>query len=155
MRRKRLQHAADTLCHMFCGWRLVNSGPQLELLGSGSLHIDALTESCEFEGNTLKRTLPIAGELHAWLTRDLATHGIAITDLREASLVATLQLAYRTARQGRGLMHCDIVCESRVITDEKSYTCTFRGAEAWEATRRTKAVQAVAVEGDVSGGIAP
>lgn len=43
MRRKRLQHAADTLCHMFCGWRLVNSYQELERLGSGTLLIDALT----------------------------------------------------------------------------------------------------------------
>ena len=43
MRRKRLKHAADTLCHMFCGWWLANSYTNLETLGSGTLAIDALS----------------------------------------------------------------------------------------------------------------
>ncbi len=33
MRRKRLQHDADVLCQMFCGWRLVYSYDRLLQLG--------------------------------------------------------------------------------------------------------------------------
>ena len=43
MRRKRLKHCADTLCHMFCGWRLVNSYADIESLGSGALKICRIT----------------------------------------------------------------------------------------------------------------
>jgi hypothetical protein len=62
VRRKRLQHAADTLCRMFCGWRLANSYRSLASLGAGTLRIDALGGSCEFKGERVE-TLSIAGEL--------------------------------------------------------------------------------------------
>lgn len=57
MRRKRLQHTADTICRMFCGWRLVNCMPQLVDLGSGTIHIDVLTGSCSFDGEAIPRRL--------------------------------------------------------------------------------------------------
>ena len=83
MRRKRLQHVADTLCHMFCGWRLLFSFAKLERIGSGTLEIDVLERTCRFEGEEIER-LTIADELHAWMTGDLAAHDMATSDLREA-----------------------------------------------------------------------
>src|SRR5687767_1271930 len=131
MGRKRLQHAADILCQMFCGWRLVNSYRELERLGSGTLVIDALTEVCTFDGQPIER-LPIAGELRAWLEQDLPENGVQIAELREAALTAELRFGW-VARGERGtrVVHfdpggdvvaparflvCEIECRSRVAT---------------------------------------
>src|SRR5689334_12628046 len=55
MNRKRLQHVADTMCQMFCGWRLIESKPNLVNLGSGILEIDAITGQCVFQGKSIGR----------------------------------------------------------------------------------------------------
>jgi hypothetical protein len=63
---KRLQHVADTMCQMFCGWRLIESKPNLVNLGSGTLEIDAITGQCLFQGKSFEQ-LTIAEEIRAWL----------------------------------------------------------------------------------------
>jgi hypothetical protein len=63
---KRLQHVADTMCQMFCGWRLIESNPNLVNLGSGALEIDAITGQCLFQGKSIDQ-LKIAEEIRAWL----------------------------------------------------------------------------------------
>ncbi len=146
MRRKRLQHVADTLCHMFCGWRLCSSYPDLEKLGSGTLSIDVLTQARTFQGQPVRR-LQIAGELAAWLHKDLAANRIDISDLREADLTADLrfdtvakdQRATRDAhfdQQGHHLvpprfLRCRIHCRAQVSTDEATYTSEYDDLEEW------------------------
>jgi len=85
MRRKRLQHAADTMCQMFCGWRLIGSKPSLVNLGSGTLEIDAITGQCLFQGKNIG-PLTIAEEIRAWLEQDLATNKIPIASLKARTL---------------------------------------------------------------------
>src|SRR5271157_2658722 len=85
MHRKRLQHIADTMCQMFCGWRLIESKPNLENLGSGTLEIDAITGQCHFQGKTMGQ-LTIAEEIRAWLQQDLETNNIPISMLTGAHL---------------------------------------------------------------------
>ena len=77
MRHKRLKHSADTLCHMFCGWRLANSYFDIEKLGSGTLTIDALSGESKFNGTPID-DLNIAGELHLWLIEDCHANGVNI-----------------------------------------------------------------------------
>src|SRR5205085_1874444 len=89
VRRKRLQHSADTFCQMFCGWRLANSYKDLGRLGSGTLSIDVLVGSCRFDGTPIE-PLNIAGELHSWLCEDLTAQGITIGALLRAGLTARL-----------------------------------------------------------------
>ena len=89
MRRKRLKHAADTMCHMFCGWRLANSYTNLETLGSGTLAIDALSGDATFNGDTIG-PLNIAGELHAWLREDCQNNDIPLSGIHHARLTAEL-----------------------------------------------------------------
>jgi hypothetical protein len=50
---KGLQHVADTMCQMFCGWRLIESKPNLANLGSGTLEIDTITGQCLFQGKSI------------------------------------------------------------------------------------------------------
>ncbi|HEX8694003.1 MAG TPA: hypothetical protein VF746_16390 [Longimicrobium sp.] len=146
MRRKRLQHAADNLCQMFCGWRLHGCYPELERLGSGTLVVDVLAEACTFEGEPIP-ALGIARELAAWLREDLAAHHIDVERLREARVTVEVRLgtvpkAERRTRDshfGPGGRHlvpprfvaCDLLCRSRVATDEKVYASEYRDYEEW------------------------
>ena len=92
MRRKRLQRTADTMCQMFCGWRLIGSKPNLLKLGSGTLEIDALTGQCVFQGKATGQ-ITIAEELRAWLQQDLLTNKIPIAALTGAQLAVKLSFS--------------------------------------------------------------
>jgi hypothetical protein len=144
MRTKRLQHAADSICQMFCGWRLIESKSSLLELGSGTLEIDALNGQCSFEGKTTG-PLSIAEEIRAWLRRDLETNGIPIAALTGVRLVANLSFsvvpwndrteeiffldgkAARTERMNRCIMNC----ESNVTTDAAVYRSTLIETQEW------------------------
>ncbi len=45
MRRKKLQHYANTVCHMFVGWRMGNDLETLSELPSGKIKVDLLSGS--------------------------------------------------------------------------------------------------------------
>src|SRR5258706_14444154 len=92
MSRRRLQHAADIWCQMFCGWRLTSFKPKLAELGSGTLEIDALSGRCWFEGNLLGH-VDIAEELRAWLHADLAANHVPPKTITNAKLTARLSLS--------------------------------------------------------------
>jgi len=146
MRRKRLKHAADTLCHMFCGWRLANSYSDIEMLGSGTLSIDALTGDSTFNESPTGE-LNIAGELHAWLIEDCQNYDIPIEQIRHARLTAELDLSktdwkHRTSNNHwfdenggkivwRKINRCVINCESSIVTDELEYKSAYDDVEEW------------------------
>lgn len=92
MRRKRLKHNAFILCHMFCGWRLINSYNRLVALGSGTLDINALTAGCRFNGEPIEQ-LSIALELQHWLLEDLAAQAVPVEAIRSADLEVRLAFA--------------------------------------------------------------
>lgn len=91
MGRKRLNHAAETFCAMFCGWRLMNSYVELQTLGSGVLDIDVLEPKCTFNGNPIA-PLSIAYELNGWLLDDMQKHNISIAELSSALLSVVIEL---------------------------------------------------------------
>lgn len=145
MRRKRLKHAAQNLCQIFCGWRLINSYRDLERWGSGILVIDALDGSCQFDGEPVPPTA-IAGELHAWLEDDLRSSGIPREALRYARLTASLRFTSVTPRdrvtrdqhftEGVHLGSVQfnrvaILCFGEVATDEVVYRADYRDVEEW------------------------
>jgi hypothetical protein len=86
---KRLQHVADTMCQMYCGWRLIESKPNLVNLGSGTLEIDAITGQSLFQGKSIDQP-KIAEEIRAWLRQDLATNKIPVAVLTGARLAVKL-----------------------------------------------------------------
>ena len=144
MRRNRLQHAADTICQMFCGWRLIESKPSLLNLGSGTLEIDAITGQCRFAGETTGQ-LDIAEEIRAWLRRDLESNEIPIAALTGARLVVELSFSVVPWNERTGeifvsdgkatrtdqMNRCIINCESKVTTDEAIYRCRLMETQEW------------------------
>jgi hypothetical protein len=146
VRRKRLKHDAFILCHMFCGWRLVNCYGRLVALGSGVLDIDVLTAQCRLNGQPVE-PLPIAWELHHWLREDLAAQGVPIEAVRSARLEVRLEFSEvaprarvsRTAPFGADGEHfsgpafhrCAIACRSELTTDEVVYSAGYEDVEEW------------------------
>ncbi len=146
MRRKRLKHNAFILCHMFCGWRLVNCYDRLVALGSGTLQINALTAECRFNGEPVE-PLSIAWELHHWLREDLAAQRLTIEEIQSARLDARLELSLvarrarvtRAAHFGADRQHvsgpmfhrCSIACRSELATDDTVYCAEYEDVEEW------------------------
>ena len=146
MRRKRLKNTAFTLCHMFCGWRLLNCYKEMISLGSGELLIDVPSARCQFNGTAIP-SLSIAHELESWYRQELAANKIPVEGIRSATLSARLELQTidrkrrRTASQyfaadgmpirSPKLYQCQIECESKIITDETEYQARFADIEEW------------------------
>jgi hypothetical protein len=144
MRRERLQNISDTMCQMFCGWRLINSKPNLLTLGSGVLEIDAITGECLFQGKTLAQ-LTIAEEIRAWMHQELATNDIPIAGLTGARLAVNLifsvvpwsepsrEIFYSEGRAVRTnkMNRCILECSSCVTTDETVYRSKLREIQDW------------------------
>jgi hypothetical protein len=145
MRRKRLKHAADILCQMFCGWRLSNCKPELVKLGSGKLTIDALSGNCQFNGVAIPE-LSIANEIKLWLREDMERSHISMECLTRAALLAMLNFDEITwhDRKGKDMffnnggavkadrMHrCVIDCESEITTNESVYKSHYHEVEEW------------------------
>jgi hypothetical protein len=125
MKQQRLQHQADILAHMACGWRVVNDLRQLAELGRGRIEMDALTGNAQFEDRPLSR-FSLGKELAAWLARDGQDNGVPLEHIRRARVsldfAATLDAARKTISLSRR-------AKSVVETDERTFTGTFEKAE--------------------------
>jgi hypothetical protein len=130
MRRKVLKNTAYTLCHMFRGWQLLNDYRVLTELGSGTLEVDVLSGACYHESAAVA-PLSIAQVLRRWLIQDLGRHHIPLNAIQQARLVVTLKIDKHDGQQNhrtvwasptRHFVGCRLVAQSRVLTDEASYT---------------------------------
>ena len=144
MRGKRLQHVANTMCQMFCGWRLSTSKPDLVRLGPGVLEINAITGQCVFEGKTVGK-LSIAEETRVWLPQELGTNKIPIAALIDAHLAAKLsfsvvpwseptrEIFYSDGKVIRteSMNRCFMECDSTVTTDEAVYHSNLTEVQEW------------------------
>ena len=147
MRRKRLNHAADILCQMFCGWRLINCKPELVELGSGLLEIDVISGACKFNGQTTAE-LTIAGELREWLKEDFNANNILADHVDSATLRVDLsfsQIPWRERRpngeqffaddgeivETTEMHQCIFKCSSEIKTDEKTYRAELEDLQQW------------------------
>jgi hypothetical protein len=131
---------------MFCGWQLHSSYPALEQLGDGTLRLDILQQTANFDEKTVTN-LPVNGVLNAWLKADLRSYNIPSEALR--TVILTVQLSFsavpkasrRTsdhhfAPSGAHLVRpvfvgCDFYCQAEVVTDSRSYTSEYRDYEEW------------------------
>jgi hypothetical protein len=143
MKLKRLNHAAQNICQIFCGWRLNLSLQRLAELGSGVLDIDVLSGQCAFNGSPIE-PLPIAEEIHGWFLDDLNQSGIPVLSIHSASFRAELQLSRIPWNPGgerffKGnsavvtpeMNTCQMHCTGVITTDEKQYQGTYNGDRKW------------------------
>ena len=147
MRRKRLKHIADNLCHMFCGWQTFFDYNELVKLGNGRLKIDALSGQCIFNETSIE-PLSIAKALQNWLKKDCEDNKIDMNQLLKGQIIVDLDFTviswkdrkYSNGEQflddGRQIktkeMHrCHFYCESYVKTDEKIYQSNYSRIREW------------------------
>jgi hypothetical protein len=143
MKQKRLQHVADTVCHMFCGWRLNFSVRRLVDLGSGQLRVDLITGRTSHNGAAVD-DLPIVRDLMSWMGEDLKGNGMEVSDLETAELTVDLDLTTvpweETSSQffsaGREIrtdsMHrCKMQCASVIRTQDRSYESQYVETKHW------------------------
>ena len=139
MRRKRLTHQADILCHMFRGWQLVNDYRALTELGSGTLSIDFLAEACEHNGKSIP-TLSIVRAVSAWWREDLAGNNIPLDDIHEARLIVGLDVSEQEgqrdhsktgANPARIFINCAVRARSIIRTNEATYASEYADRLEW------------------------
>jgi hypothetical protein len=132
------------MCQMFCGWRLIESKPNLLKLGSGTLEIDAITGQCVFQDKTTGQ-LTIAEEIRAWLQQDLATNRILISALTGAHLKVKLcfsvvpwnatknEIFYSDGKAVRTeeMNRCVVECDSKITTHETVYSSQLAETQEW------------------------
>ena len=146
MGRKRLQHAADTFCHMFQGWRLTNSYKQIVGAGSGTLVLNALTGACRFNGEAIA-PMNIAQEIECWFKEDLENNNIELSTINHASLTANIILNevpaskqksgnFYIGKDGKPIekgilyrLHCE--CNSEISVEERNYVSESSFVEKW------------------------
>ena len=141
MRRKRFQHHADTLCHMFCGWQLHADWAALTRLKSGEIRIDALTGTSHVAGvdGAAQAELVMGRVLQSWLAEDCASNAIPIDTITEAMLVVTVTTE-ETAEQTTSMrfadptpphVQCQLRCHSRVVSGDDVYESQYVDHEEW------------------------
>jgi hypothetical protein len=121
MKRKRLQHHADTLAQMACGWRIVNDLKTLAQAESGELTINVLSASTLLDGKPLSR-LGLTRELSAWLLKDAEANGIPLDLLHRAEVRLRFK-AYLS--DDHTVVHFDRFATSVVEYDGRAYTGEF------------------------------
>jgi len=147
MGKKRLQHIANTLCQIFCGWETFFDYHELVKLGSGTLRINVLTADGYFN-NLPIRQLYIAKGLNAWLKEECKTNNIEITFLISVQLSVEMDFSvigweereyslgekffiedkpYQTDKMHR----CYFKCEGIVQTSEKIYKSKHSRIREW------------------------
>jgi len=139
MRRKRLKHQADILCHMFRGWQLLSDYRTLTDLGSGTLEIDFLNEACRHNAKTIP-TLSIVQAVSSWWRNDLAANKIPLDDIQEARLDVGLDLSEQEgqrdhsitrAKSAKIFISCSIRARSIIRTNEATYASEYADRLEW------------------------
>jgi hypothetical protein len=143
MKIKRLNHAAQNICQIFCGWRLNRSLQRIAELGSGVLDIDVLSGQCTFNESPIE-SLPIAKEIRGWFLDDLNQSGIPVSGIRSACLRAELQLSRIPWNQGGEIFfkgntavvtpqtnRCQMHCMGVITTDAKQFQGTYNADRKW------------------------
>ena len=128
MRRKRLQHHADTLCHIFCGWEIMVDWTNLTRLREGRLEIDLLEGTCRHNGYSIA-PLEMNQILKNWFHKDLQENNIPIECIKKAMLEINFQCELSSKIDSN--INCRICCNSLIQTDEKLYSSVFRDCESW------------------------
>jgi hypothetical protein len=132
MKLKRLKHAPDVFCKIFCGWRLYSDYPQLARAGNGLVYIDVLKGESRHDGQIIQ--LVVAEELRLWFNEDLKRYSVPLESIRTAWLKAELRVTEVSRLLRPKSYPFDIVCEAEVTTRERIYKSRLTDREEWAET---------------------
>ena len=143
MGRKRLQHAADILCHKFTGWELQADYESLTSWREGALEIDALSGRCLLDGRKVE--LLMATALKGWLAGDLEEHRIGLEEVDAARLRVEFVTERYEGQRDRSMSYgdpyphfigCEVRCESKVATVDRVYESRLEDTLEWPLPKR-------------------
>jgi hypothetical protein len=138
MKHKRLNHHAQNLCQMLCGWELMWDYKRLAELEKGVLIINVLTKACTHNDIPVQ-SLRIASVLRTWMNQDLKTHNIAFKAIQKAEVRVEFETERHFGQRQPGswadptpyFVGCTLHCSSIVSTDERTYTSSYNDEEEW------------------------
>jgi len=135
---KRIKHQVQNLGQMFCGWELMFDYRRLAELGSGQIHVNALTGECLHNGASIPK-LEIAKTLVQWLDQDLASNGIPKDSIQTAELIVDF---YTERYKGQRLdtswadptpyfIGCKLSCRSKMYAFDREFVSSYADIEEW------------------------
>lgn len=136
---KRLNHHAQNLGQMFCGWQLMFDYKRLADLRNGTLAIDMLSGSCRHNGQKIDG-LRIVKRLRNWMLRDLRDHKVDLQRVRRAELEVEFSTRRLPGQQIRKtswkdvtpfFVQCSINCRSRVAIEQREFVSSYSDVEEW------------------------
>ncbi len=135
MRRKRLQHFADVLCHMFVGWRMYDDLERLAGLPNGRLSLDLLSMKAKHSiwGDL---NLHITEEMNSWLIHQCEKDGLDFAKLLQASLEVDIT-SQKIVTKRKWVIDFSFDCHSTIKTDEKVYSSRLAEAHTWHRRAAT------------------
>lgn len=129
MKRKVLQDLANTVCQMFCGWRVGDDLESLSEAPSGEITVDLLTGAAVHD-KVGQIELQISKEIQTWFEEQLDRNHIVIGDIRAAVLVVEMDTGtVKTDREWIVLFNWK--CLARIETDEKIYRGKLLKKKQW------------------------
>jgi hypothetical protein len=132
MKFKRLKHAPDVFCKMFCGWRLYNDYPQLAKLGDGLVYIDLLKGESRHNGQIIQ--LAVAEELRQWFRKDLERYLLPADRISKAALKAELRITQVSRLLRPKTFRLEVVCEGEVTIQQRTYKSKLTDRKEWAGT---------------------
>ena len=129
MRRKILQHIANTLCPMLVGWRMYEDLEILSDLPSGTIEFDLLQAEA-IHSQQGKIRLQITNELQSWMLNQFKENKIEIEKIQKVSLLAYMDTdKIKTDKKSIVSFHWSV--NSEIATDEKNYKGYLKEAHQW------------------------
>ncbi|MDJ1498543.1 hypothetical protein QNI19_36745 [Cytophagaceae bacterium DM2B3-1] len=119
MKKKRLQHQANVICEMFCGWRLEEDCQILLELGKGKLDCDILSQKAFCDG--VASELQIVKAIYQWLQADWLQNGFDQQLIQEVRLAVDFQGAKQQNIYKQEVVHFIINCKSEIRLNDHVY----------------------------------
>ena len=146
MRRKRFKHTAFIICHMFCGWRLVNSTKEFNKLGSGIFKYDLLSKKASFNGEIIDNP-NICYELDGFLLDEMNRLSLDYSVFKSVILNVDIeQIIIESYKRKTNDIHFDkdkkvlikgifyqykLKCLCTITTEDGEYIGKYNDVEEW------------------------
>jgi len=133
MRRKVIQHFANTLCQRVIDLPEGNDIATFARYCSGGYRVDFLTGICTHNGKPVNSLM--ACEVYKkWLIEQSQEHGVPFGELESIIMDINVNVQAQTKTQygqRRALAHFQFDCRSEIRTDEKTYVGRMCGEKTW------------------------
>lgn len=117
---------------MFVGWQLLEDFNTLAKNGDGTLIINALNATNEFNGKIINQ-LNITKILNSWLKDDLIQNHIPQSKLNEAQL--QVEINVKLPEYGSRFTNFSFNCNSNIAIENKSYSSSLKDAQDFECKK--------------------